>query len=162
MVIFLIFFIAMFAIFGIMNNQTNDKEYDTDTSNENQNKTVQKIGNINNIEVYVTDYKYDATINGYKYNKINANINNDIKKDLTAITLEPIKNETVYGKFKMVIDNRTFFFDLGNDYALYLDENQVISFPDEIKRKMVATSDTCSCCQGETCKINLCACNQTN
>lgn len=150
-----------FFIFIKSNNMNKD-----DNINSNSNKTsnevkIEEIGNVNTVKLYSTDYKYDENINGYNY--IEVSLTNDqidkLKDEIKNIKLQNVTDITIYGKYKLVLDNKIIFFDIGNDYALYLNDNKVINFKDSIKQILVSTTDNCSCCSTSNCKINLCSCN---
>ena len=158
--IFGIMFVAMLAGFVYMT--THQPETDA-TKEETEKKEAMPISVINNIELYVTDYVYDANINGYKYTKLDIVNPNEVKGYLKDVDLNDTVKAVVYGKYKMVLDDKTIFFDLDNDDALYFENDVTFKLPNNIKRQIVYTSDQCSCCTTTTtpdaCKINLCPCN---
>ena len=160
--IFGIMFVAMLAGFVYMTTHQPKTE---ETKEEAEKKEAMPIGVINNIELYTTDYVYDANINGYNYTKIDIANPNEIKGYLKDVDVNDTHDAVVYGKYKMVIDDKTIFFDLGNDDALYFEKDVAFTLPNNIKRQIVYTSDQCSCCTTtstpDACKINLCPCNTT-
>lgn len=131
--------------------------------NESNDKKAM-FSNINNIELYATDYQYSKTVPGYSYVKVdltNEQIEN-IKKELVNVNLNHKVQDVVYGKYKLIIDDKTIFFDVDTDSALYLEGNQVFRLSNDIKRKFITSTDTCSCCTTSNCKINLCTCKSVN
>lgn len=156
---FLIIFICMGAFFFFVQSKDMNKDDDI-TSNSNKTK-VEEIGAINSVKFYSTDYKYDNNINGYNYSEItltNEQIDK-LKNEVSKIKLDNITDSVIYGKYKLVLDDKIIFFDIGNDYALYLNDNKVIKFNNDIKKILVSTNDTCSCCTTSNCKINMCSCS---
>lgn len=149
--------VFMYLKFGV---KLNDEE----STNSNNSNIEEKdlIGEINSINIYTTDYKYDVNIKGYNYVKVTLsqeNINN-LKKDLSTLDFNNKVNDVVYGMYKLVIDNKTIFFDIETDSALYLEKNITFKFPKEIKRKYFSSVDKCTCCETQDCKINVCECPQ--
>ncbi len=118
------------------------------------------IGDINNVELYVTDYRYNRNIPGYNYTKVELTSDQieKIKKELVNVDLNQNIQDVVYGKYKLVVDNKTIFFDINNDSALYLEGNKTFRLSNDIKKIVAISNDTCSCCSTSNCKINLCAC----
>lgn len=160
---FLIIFICMAAFsFFIQSNKMNKADNIDSNSNinSNENKT-EEIGNVNDIKFYSTDYKYDDNINGYNYNELSLTEDqvNRLKSEVSKIQLKNVADTIIYGKYKLVLDDKVIFFDMDNDYALYLNDNKVIYFKDSIKQILVSNTNNCSCCTTSDCKINLCSCN---
>lgn len=124
------------------------------------NKEEDMIGKINHLELYMTDYRYDTNILGYNYTKID--LTNEqietLKQELANIDLNNKTQDVVYGQYKLVVDDKTIYFDINTDSALYLENNQVFRLSNEIKKQFITTNNTCSCCTTGKCKINLCAC----
>ena len=165
-VIFLIIFVFM-GIFYFYINSSAFKSDDDVASNSNSNTKVEKpneIGNVSSVKLYTTDYVYDTSINGYNYTEValtNEQIDS-IKKEVASIKLSNVTDTVIYGKYKLVLDDKVIFFDLDNDYALYLNENYVIKFSNDIKKLVTNSTDSCTCCTTSNCKINLCSCNTAN
>lgn len=164
--ILLIFLGLIGFMFISMNRLQDDNDKDeTYPSSVNQTSTDVILNDIKNVNLYVTDYKYDSTINGYHYQQVTLDNYSLIKEVLAGLNLDNKTYGTVYGKYKLVVDNKTIFFDSNNDIALFADKNIVFKFPKEIKSQIVTSTDNCSCCaEKENCKINLCSClnNKTN
>ena len=157
MITFVFMIVAMVAMFAYFNTKNNRKETEELPKEEKYEELL--IGQINNIELYVTDYVYDSTINGYKYTKLNVNNADELKALLRDINLNDRVEDVVFGKYKIVLDDKTIFFELDNDSALYLEKKITFKLPNTIKKKIVASMDNCSCCQNtEKCGINVCAC----
>lgn len=166
--VFLIFMLILMSCFFVFTQNYENKNEEFSNSNETKvsNKTsnkVEKIGDINNISLYVTNYVYDSNIKGYNYSLVELTDENktELKNAVKDIELKNQKDLVVYGKYKLVLDDKTIFFDLGNDYALYSNSDIVINFPNKTKSIVAKSTDTCSCCKTEECKINLCACNNS-
>ena len=157
---FLLIFICMIVFyFFIQSNNMNSDDNNYSNTNSNSNTSSEKIGNVNNVILYTTDYIYDDKINGYNYTEISLSKDqiDKLKSEISNIKLVNVSDTIIYGKYKLVLDNKVLFFDMGNDYALY--NNKVISFKDSIKQILVSTTDTCSCCTTSNCLINMCHCN---
>ena len=156
----LLIFICMivFYIF-IHSNSMNSDDNNYSNTNSNSNTSSEEIGNVNNVILYTTDYIYDDKINGYNYTEISLSKDqiDKLKSEISSIKLVNVTDTVIYGKYKLVLDNKVLFFDMGNDYALY--DNKVIDFKDSIKQILVSTTDTCSCCTTSNCLINMCHCN---
>lgn len=164
--IFVFLLIAMCGFFVLTQNyKENEKKEDgnkpsTETKKET-NKKVEKIGEVSNIKLYVTDYVYNPSINGYVYTEVNINDEDKTKfKDaIKDVELTSKKEAVVYGKFKLVLDEKIIYFDLDNDYALYSNLKTIIKLPNTTKTIIANSNDKCPCCKGDNCKINLCACS---
>ncbi len=136
-----------------------------ENSNNNSDINVQMtIGNINNVSLYYTDYSYNKDIKGYVYTLVNLSSEdiNNIKEGLKDIELRDNIKDIVYGQYKLVLDDKTIFFDSNTDSALYLEKNITFKLPNSIKKKFISNDNTCSCCTTSECKINLCGCNGVN
>ena len=157
---FLLIFICMIVFyFFIQSNNMNSDDNNYSNTNSNSNTSSEKIGNVNNVILYTTDYIYDDKINGYNYTEISLSKDqiDKLKSEISNIKLVNVSDTIIYGKYKLVLDNKVLFFDMGNDYALY--NNKVIDFNDSIKQILVSTTDACSCCTTSNCLINMCHCN---
>ena len=157
---FLLIFICMIVFyFFIQSNNMNSDDNNYSNTNSNSNTSSEKIGNVNNVILYTTDYIYDDKINGYNYTEISLSKDqiDKLKSEISSIKLVNVTDTVIYGKYKLVLDNKVLFFDMGNDYALY--NNKVIDFNDSIKQILVSTTDACSCCTTSNCLINMCHCN---
>ena len=162
----LIFFVAIFAVFFVFitmnDNSQKEKKLDEVTeSNEDTNKEQKLIGDINSIKLYQTDFVYNQVTTGYDYTEVALSTIqiNYIKEALKDVDLNNTVSATVYGQFKLVIDDKIIFFDANNDYALYMGTNKEFVLPKDKKIKIANTTNTCSCCTTVDCKINLCKCN---
>ena len=161
---FLIIFIfmAVFFVFIQSNNFRDDDDNVISNSNTTSNEIkIDKIGNVENVKLYETDYIYNDKINGYDYNEVILTDDqiNKLKNEVSSIQLGDISDAVIYGKYKLVLDNKIIFFDMGNDYGLYLNDNKVINFKDSIKQMIIYNVSNCSCCTTSNCKINMCSCN---
>ena len=157
----LIFLVAIFAGFYIftVTNTVKDNDENTDEVSNSNNEVV-TIGDVNNIKLYKTDFKYDNEKKEYAYVEIiltDEQISN-LKTSIKNINLNKNVNATVYGQYKLVLDDKIIFFDSDNDYALYMGTNKEIKFSNEIKKIVATTNDKCSCCTTQNCMINLCKC----
>ena len=154
--IFIVLFVGMAIIF--YNFKT---KLPQESITSNSNKEQKLIGSVKDITLYVTDYQYDKVKKGYNYTKIELSSEqiSNLKDKLSSVDLNQEVSDVVYGKYKLVIDDKTIFFDINTDSALYLEGNQVFKLSNDIKKIVVNSSDTCSCCTTSKCKINLCACN---
>lgn len=164
--VFLIFILLAMAGFFAFTQTYENKKQESDNSesvkkSNNQSNKVEKIGDVSSISLYVTDYVYDSNINGYNYTlvELTDESKNELKKSIKNIELKNQKDKVIYGKYKLVLDDKILFFDIGNDYALYSNSNIVINFPSKTKSIIAKSTDTCSCCKTEKCKINLCSCS---
>ena len=157
-----LFFIIVIFAMGYYFINVNDKNNNKDDKKSNSNSEVEKINDVNNIKLYVTDFKYDEKINGYIYEEMpltDGQITN-LKKEVSEIDLSVSNDKTIYGKYKIVIDNKTIFFDSDDGYALYKNKNYTISFPKKLSGKLIIKNQKlCSCCATINCNINLCSCN---
>lgn len=161
---FLIIFIFMtiFFVFIQSNNFRDDDDNVISNSNTTSNEIkIDKIGNVENVKLYETDYIYNDKINGYDYNEVILTDDqiNKLKNEVSSIQLSDSSDAVIYGKYKLVLDNKIIFFDMGNDYGLYLNDNKVINFKDSIKQMIISNVSNCSCCTTSNCKINMCSCN---
>lgn len=164
----LVFFIgSMFLMymFTMNNSSINNEEIEFDeTSNKENNKEEQKekklIGEVNDIKLYVTDYQYDSNINGYHYQLLSLTDEqiNYLKEELKNVDLYSTARGVVYGQYELVLDGKKIFYDINNDYALYLDENKTFKLSQDIKNMISPVKNNCSCCTTENCKIKLCKC----
>lgn len=150
-----VLFIGFFAVFYIQIN-FNEKKSDelNKTSNKKKDNIEYKINNIKNIELYVTDFKS----NNYTRVDLTDEQITKLKKELNDFSLNNKKSSIVYGKYKLVIDNKIIFFDPNNDFGLYMNSNEEIYFPNTIKQIIVSNEKLCSCCINSNCNINLCSC----
>lgn len=157
------FILVLVILFGGMafvfyEFKTNLPKEESDINVSNKEEVL--LGKINHLELYMTDYQYDTNISGYNYTKID--LTNEqiktLKKELANIDLNNKIQDVVYGQYKLVIDDKTIYFDINTDSALYLENNQVFRLSNEIKKQFITNNNTCSCCTTSKCKINLCAC----
>lgn len=141
-------------------NQKNKKD-DEKESYSNETEVNENISDIKNVELYVTDFKYNDQINGYTYEKVE--LTNDkidiIKKEAKNINLNKKNDKTVYGKYKLVLDNKIIYFDPDNEYGLYSNGNYGITLSNDLKKQIIPNVKLCSCCTNNNCNINLCSCN---
>ncbi len=161
LIIFMIIFLAMVGLFGYtLQNKTDEQPKTSENTNKDDALELPMIENIDKIELSTTSYKYNNQINGYDYTKLEINNVDKVKELLKELDLNDQVEDIVYGKYKLVIDDKTIFFELGTDSALYLEKNITFKFPNDIKKQIVASMDNCSCCEKTSkCKINLCACS---
>ena len=163
--ILIFIFIIGIAFLGIIAVQNRMKKEDIDESSSNSNSNIvsnvskNEIGNYNNINLYITNYVYSGKINGYNYNEVSLNnIDlNSIKEEISKLDLNDTVDDIVYGQYKLVLDDKTIYYDINTDSAMY--NNKVFKFPRSIKNKLNVTTNTCSCCTTTNCNINLCKCN---
>lgn len=155
--IFVVLFVGMAIIFYNFKTKLPQEEDITIDSGKEQ----KLIGPVKNIELYVTDYRYDNVKKGYNYAKLELSAEqiNSLKDKISSVDLNYEVQDIVYGKYKLVIDDKTIFFDINTDSALYLEGNQVFKLSNDIKKIVINSNDICSCCTTNNCKINLCACN---
>lgn len=162
LIIFVVLFVGMAIIFyNFKTKVTNEYDINSNLDSNSSNKEQKLIGNINDISLYVTDYKYYVVKKGYNYTKVelsNEQISS-LKDKLSKVDFNQEVSDVVYGKYKLIIDDKTIFFDPDTDSALYLEGNKVFKLSNDIKKIVVNSNDTCSCCKTSKCKINLCACN---
>lgn len=165
-IVFVILMVVVMGGFFVLTQKYNDNDTNNEsnkTSTETKKETVkkEKIGDISNIKLYVTDYVYNSTIKGYTYTEINLSDDNinKFKEAVKDIELTSKKDIIVYGKFKLVLDDKIIFFDLDNDYALYSNKNIIFKLPNTTKTIIANSTDKCPCCKTDNCKINLCACS---
>lgn len=168
--LFVFFFGCILLMYTFSMNIASNKEEDVYNSNKISNKISNEepivkqtklIGDFNDVKLYVTDYIYDPNINGYHYQLLtlsNEQINY-LKQQLKNIDLYDTTNGVVYGQYELVLDGKKIFYDINNDYALYLDENKTFKLSQEIKNMISPVKNNCSCCSTVDCKINLCKCN---
>ena len=155
--IVLLVFVGIFVGFYLYINQDNFKEKNDNSNKKNNTKRniVSKIDNINTIELYKTDFKDNQYI---KVNLTEEQISK-LKESLNNFNLDNTKKAIVYGKYKLVIDDKIILFDPNNDYGLYMETNKEILFPNTIKQIIINDEKLCSCCVNNNCNINLCSCN---
>lgn len=163
----LLFVVIVFGVctalfYYLINHKTFIKEPDTTPTSNTQEKNT--IGNINNVSLYNTNYVYNNEIKGYIYQPVELTSEqvNNIKSFLSNIDLKNNINGEVYGQYKLVIDDKTIFFDINTDSALYLEKNIIFKLPNDIKKTFVQTNNMCSCCTTSNCNINLCECNNVS
>lgn len=150
-IVFVLIVVGMFAIymkFGF-----------TTKLDENKNKE-NTLNNIDKITLSKTDYVYDETIKGYKYEQLDLSDSAKelIKEELSTLKLDSIGDGVVYGKYKLELDDYTLYFDPNNDIALYKNKNYLIKLNNSFKKQILNNDETCSCCLTDECEINLCPC----
>jgi hypothetical protein len=167
-IVFVILMIVVMGGFFVLTQTYEDKGKDKQMDGElpsnsikKETSKIEKIGEVTNIKLYVTDYIYNSSINGYTYTEVTLKDEDKAKfKDAVKdIELTTKKDYVVYGKFKLVLDDKIIYFDLDNDYALYSNKNIVFKLPNTTKTIIANSTDKCPCCKGDNCKINLCACS---
>ena len=166
-IVFVILMIVVMGGFFVLTQKYENKDKSKDgnePSSETKKETtkkIEKIGEVTDIKLYVTDYIYNSSINGYTYTEVTLKDEDKAKfKDAVKdIELTTKKDYVVYGKFKLVLDDKIIYFDLDNDYALYSNKNIVFKLPNTTKTIIANSADKCPCCKGDNCKINLCACS---
>lgn len=92
---FLIIFIfmAIFFVFIQSNNFRDDDDNVISNSNTTSNEIkIDKIGNVENVKLYETDYIYNDKINGYDYNEVILTDDqiNKLKNEVSSIQLSDI------------------------------------------------------------------------
>lgn len=157
----LVFFLAVFAACYIFFFMNSEKDNNNSNSNSNSNVETKLIGDVSSVKLYQTDFKYDTEKKEYTYEEITLDDRqvSKIKEVIKNIDLNKNVSATVYGQYKLVVDDKIIFFDANNNYALYMGTNKEISFSNDIKKAIVNSTNTCSCCTTSNCLMNLCPCN---
>lgn len=155
LIVFVVFLVMIFAMFFVANNNSSEEEPLKEEETTNSEHYI--VGNITNMAVYQTDFIYYT--DGYSYIKVNLTDEQGLRNDLAKLDLYDKVDDVVYGKYKIVIDGRTLFFDLDTDSGLWLEENITFRFPKSIKEKYFTSNEICSCCPSpDKCKLNACVC----